>query len=60
MIIYFSGIHGNEKADLEASKAASSPDIPLLNIYTCVDIKNQTKQVLNHKWLKLWTNRTQT
>ncbi|KAL4126313.1 hypothetical protein QTP88_010535 [Uroleucon formosanum] len=28
------GIQGNEKADLEASKAASSPDTPLLNIYT--------------------------
>lgn len=38
------GIQGNEKADLEASKAASSPDTPLLNIYTYEDKKktNQT------------------
>ncbi|KAF0754010.1 RNase H domain-containing protein [Aphis craccivora] len=50
------GIHGNEKADLEASKAASSQDTPLLNVYTYEDKKKQTKQVLYHEWLKMWTN----
>jgi len=49
-------IHGNEKADLEASKAASTPDTPFLNMYTYEDKKKQTKQVLIHKCLKLWTN----
>lgn len=38
------GIQGNEKADLEASKAASSPDTPLLNIYTYEDKKNKSNK----------------
>ena len=50
------GIHGNEKADIEASKAASSLDTTFLNTYTYEDIKKHTKQTLNHKWLKLWTH----
>jgi ribonuclease HI len=52
------GIHGNKKADLEASKAASSPDTSLLNVYTYEDKKKQTKQVLNHEWHKMWTNQS--
>jgi hypothetical protein len=52
------GIHGNKKADLEASKAASSPDTPFLNVYTYEDKKKQTKQVLNHEWHKMWTNQS--
>jgi len=52
----YCGIQGNEKADLEASKAASSPDTPLLNIYTYEDKKKQIKPVLDQKWLIQWIN----
>jgi hypothetical protein len=52
------GIHGNKKVDLEASKADSFPDTPLLNVYTYEDKKKQTKQVLNYEWHKMWTNQS--
>jgi len=48
-----SDIEGNEKADQEAKKAAEHTDIPILNITTFADIKNQIKELTKIKWQTL-------
>ncbi|XP_022162924.1 uncharacterized protein LOC111028544 [Myzus persicae] len=48
------GIDGNELADQEASKAASSTDTHILNFSTYTDLKKLIQTILYHKWQNLW------
>jgi hypothetical protein len=49
------GIDGNELADQEALKAASSNDTQMLNLCTFTDLKKQTQNILYQKWQNHWT-----
>ncbi|KAL4136142.1 hypothetical protein QTP88_007706 [Uroleucon formosanum] len=49
------GIDGNELADQEASKAASSTDTQILNLSTLTDLKKLTQKVQYQKWQNHWT-----
>jgi len=44
------GIDGNELADQEARKAASSNDTQMLNLRTFIDFKKLTQNILYQKW----------
>lgn len=49
-----SDIEGNGKADQEANKAVEHTDIPILNITTFADIKNQILDLTKIKWQTHW------
>jgi len=50
------GISGNETADNEVHIAATSTEIPLLNIYTYSDVKNEIQFNITNEWRLHWRN----
>lgn len=49
-----SGLHGNDAADTEARRAASSLDEPLLVPYDCTELRSLVRGVLWERWQSRW------